>query len=534
MKLLLFLFMMMPLLGEKMEIVAYHVGKGMSAEDLRDQLYWANEDPFGAGESLKGEIKPLTAPLFKSRFLGLEDTLFDFSALFADVSDRKKGDSLNAVFNQTRGKLVFQGSERARMEIVIRSLSGFDNETYVEVKLAVYDVPNRDLDKMRGLESELPRSAKKIEEALLTAKSGEKGKIETPEWRIECEPIAGGGSYVELRLDVRASFVIEGKSHQFEFMTGLAAADGVPSYLEIGAIGLQDRTAVLAVTTTQKFIDGTDAREEYLEEKETSSVIEEALNGLRRDFGYPSLSPTQENGRVFMEIIVPPTFVSFISGSGGAGSEVDPFASDNEVTQPKLKTFKKAHPLIRWRMAGRLMDLSDLMRRQGIKIQEDDFVVLNQGTISALLPPDQMELLLAITQGSGPDIPSYVGFSITLLESNEPFTIDEIGETRVLRVNRLGLRARPGDKSTGILSSGAENLEVTLEPNIGARGSIIDLRLAYQYKVGKESQLTYETVMTVPAGQAVLTAQHQHEGKWRALLVKADHIGLDEELEERR
>lgn len=535
MKLLLFLFMVMPLFGEKMEIVAYHVGKGTTAEDLRDQLYWAPSDPFSdeGGENLRGEIKSLAVVPFKSRFLREGDDLVDFSGLFVDSPVSAGGDSLRVVLNKTTGKVVMQGSRRALLRIGDRGLSGLDAPIHVEVKFAIYDVPNRDLEKMRGLEEGLPRSARKIEEALLTVRPGDRGKLQTSGWLLECGPnIDSSVDVVDLRMEVQASFVIEEKKHQFELKTGIYSFDGVPVYLKIGSMGQQSRTAVLAITATGKLIDGTDSREQFLKEGEGKSAVGEVR---RRLWDLYEEALPQEDGRVFKRLSVSPSLVNVVRGFTEEELSSDPFSDESTLnSHTKLKSLKNVSPLVQRRVGDELADLRDLMERNGLKIQQDDFVVLNveDATISALLLPDQLELLELLLRSPVPDIPRHIVSSLTLLESDKLFTIDEIAETRVRRLNRLGLMGLPGDKLIGVLSSEGQSLDVTLEPHIGADASTLDLRLVYRYRIGKEVQLKSDIGLTVDQGKAVLIGQHQHEGKWRALLVEADYIGLDEELGE--
>ena len=98
--------------AEELEIYAYHLGKGLSPQELRSEFLtednnWEailnNEPPT---QSL---IPKLPGAPFKSRFFKKGDALFDLK--WWAQEEVAQGSKIQAAYNQTSGKIVIIGSE---------------------------------------------------------------------------------------------------------------------------------------------------------------------------------------------------------------------------------------------------------------------------------------------------------------------------------------------------------------------------------------------------------------------------------------
>jgi hypothetical protein len=535
---LLTLCFILPLFAEKMEIVAYHVGKGTTGEELASDFAHSHydRDPFEeAGDDplvLVKRGKVLKGPLFESRFFKEGDRLVDLSELVRLENGKRIEGPLNVVLNETSGKVVVMGTNRS--QTIVRnhylSLEGADS---IEYKAEIYDFPRTGLGLLKVNSKSLPESAVKLSEAMFSAFLGGRGEMVSKDWKLEFEGNTSGSDlFLDIRILMNASVDWRGKKDAIHLESRVVTCDGVPSYLELGNVDGGDRTLVLALTATMKLMDGTSAQDEIL--RETQSLSQAAL--IRAWLSTLDSEPIPEgNQRIFRQFSVPPTFGEYLSGPA---TSLDPFEEDEaeRVLKPSLlrEGLEDVNGILR--RGGRIFDYSELFQNQGVKVGKRDFVVLieNSSTIYASLPADQMLLVGAITMSGGPEIPRNVVTEVTLLESEKSFSIEEVNDEGVRVVNRLVVRGRFGDRMIGKNSSNDRILSLTVEPNVGANGEHIDLGLDYHFKKSTGVELNLKTEIPLRSGGAKLTGQHRHGGKYRALLITAHGLGLAEELGEEK
>ncbi|MGJ8695662.1 MAG: hypothetical protein ACSHYF_05045 [Verrucomicrobiaceae bacterium] len=474
-RVLLFLILVGSVFGEEMEVVSYYVGKEVGIEGFKKR--------FGDLEK-EEEFLKLEKGTFESRFFGEGDVLYGVSELF-------ESKTIEAVFNESSGRLVVKGEQLDHWRI-------FEPVFYVgsaPVKLVfkgeIFEVADEGVAAFEKNPRVVPEGAKLVRGIEVCARSGEKVVTEAREMRLEVVMnVDTALQAVDSRIDLEAKLPMEG---EFLLETGVTSLPGVPLVIGLGRSGADGKNYVLVVTTRVELLDGVAVVDLVIGEQDMRSTEEKW--GVRRT----RLARTIEIGedRVVKVFPVPPTFMNFIEVGDGGGSNDDPFADPDEGGGEHAEIeFSKYRvsvndPRVKWGPGERLYDLRKMLSNQGVVFREGDFAIFNgeAGALFVGLPEDQMELMDQLLRACSWVIPRLVKVDLALLENE-------------VQTGRLGVYGRPGDKAS--ISMGMGNLiqKAVLEPNVGANDQLLDIRFEYEVMIG-------ERVVNVNGGTTVWSGGKQ-------------------------
>jgi hypothetical protein len=539
-------------MGEELEIVSYHVGKGMSPQELSMRFYFegSDDDPFDTGGSFDSrevdeegkwrlifdeEIVPLDGLPFKSRFFGEGNQIFDVSK-HVNFGVGVLTPESQVILNETTGKIVVKAPEMTLM-LLTDFFRQVDRPVVAILDLAIYEIPVADLEGEKKKLTRIPHGRNALSEIQLTSRSGAMEIAEGGEFKVTWEPGFGRDlKIVDSRIEFGGVVKDSAREVAFSWKTGTTTFAGIPFVTELGSLGDSEKALLLSVLTTIRMIDGTALGDLVVGEDDGRSAFERFSNGNRSNWR----SISKGGGKVLTTFRPSYNFFQFIriNAGGSGGVELDPFADvggevDESIRRELLLGEDSRIPIPR-AIGDRVVNLKPAFEAQGIGFGEGDFAVQNMdtGQVISLLSKTQTVLLDAIIWHCDWDSPTQIETSLIVLEGDREFGMDELTRKDVRTVSRLGGVTRPGDSSSHSLRLDGHSLASKLEPNLGASGDVIDLRLAFEMTRAKEVELKLTSGMTLKSGVPQIVKSFRDGENWRALVVESRVRGLFDDLPE--
>ena len=500
--------------GEVVERAYYFGSKEQLLSEMNnDGDPFAEDDPEVAPEAEKVVTRLQKAP-FKSRYISAGDRLWDVSSQFEDDSGVEVPFEW-AVFNETTGWLILKGETKELdrvgpdVQSVILSLP-----RSIHLHAKIFLVPTQDWGISSWKVSELEKSHQCLLEAEVMTPPGMEALVEGEKGAIKLrfEPQVGSSDEVIDMMSLTLSGTVKGYS--FDLMTRLSGFNGVPSVIELGAIG-NGESLVLVMRPDIYLPGGVKSREAVQDRsKPVISPYERMIPPSPEEL-WP---PDPKTGKVFSRFMVSPTFIGFLDSGGGGEEERFMIKSWNSKVIAKP--------------GERVFDVRPLLELQGVVFGEGDFAILvsTSGTLVAELDPKNMELLNAIVTAPRPSSPRIIALNFSLVEGEEKIEASDLSQESLKGKFKTGFVAWPGGNGVMRLKKG--DLSILLEPEaqVGGWDNVIDLRGKLVFSEGKEVLLEWNSGVTLISGKKEIVSSYTKDGKWYALVVEARVEVLEEWL----
>ena len=554
MKLLLFLIMMMPLFGEKMEIVAYHVGKGTTVIEVSRNYYFQEESEDGflmAGkrylpreEAAKrklalpqaDEIVALERAPFESRFFGKGDQLYDVTK-YVNFGKGVLSPDSQLIFNETSGKLVVKGPELTLM-LLTDFFKRVDRPLMVTLRAAVYEVPRASLDEEKHRLRRKPNARKPLVDFEAKSRSGDVSRSEGGDLKLVWTPGYGWDPLmIDSLIDLKGKVKTSAGEVSLAWEAGIISYAGIAQLTELGMIGNSETSLLLSVLVTTRMMDGVALSDVVLSEDDAARDEARLAEAAVR---YSEMTTVrQDDGRVLVSWRLPYDFLSFLDPNPLADG-VDPFADSEEGVEETEQGIRREELIeadagisIPRKTGDRIVNFRPRLEVQGIQFGEEDYAAYNAETkqLVAVLSEVQAELLDAVCRAASYTLPTLIETTFTIFEADQDFRVDELSRKDVKMISRLGGVSRPGDSSRSHLSLGAEVFDAEFGTNIGASDITIDLMPRVRQSLGKKVELALESSLTLKSGIPQIAQKFYQDGKWKALVIDARVRSL---MDERR
>jgi hypothetical protein len=543
-------FSVLPLVGEELEIVAYHVGKGMSPQELSFRYYFdeRRDDPFGPEglndfrkEDEEGkrrlfnddEIAPLKKAPFESRFFGEGDQIYDVSK-HVNFGKGVMTSESQVILNETSGKIVVKAPEMTLM-LLPDLFKRVDHPVVATLNLAIYEVPVADLEGEKKRLTRIPRGRDALSEIQLTSRAGGKAIAEGGGLKVTWEPNFGRYlEFVDSRIELGGVVKRITGEVALSWKTGRTTFVGIPFVTELGSFGDSEKT--LLVWTSIRVVDGTPLRELEAGKGDRRSALERFSTSMN-----PHRKSIPKGGGKLLTTFRPhySLFQFFQKNSwSNEGGDLDPFADDREEVDDgirrELLLVKDSKIPIPRAIGDHVVNLRPAFEAQAVKFEEGDYAAQNieTGQLISLLSETYTELLDATIGHFDWRFPTQIETSLIVLEGDREFGMDELTRKDVRTVSRLGGVSRPGDSSSHSLRLGELSLASKLSPYHGVEDDAVDLSLAFEMTRAKEVELKLTSEMTLKSGVPQMVQSFRDGEKWRALVVESRVRGLFDDFPE--
>ncbi len=488
---------------------AYFAGKNQVQTWIYNESELLNptdsRDPFGGGDPANDKIPsppaPHKAPPFDSPHFRTGDTLYDFKA-FKENLKNIDGKLEHAIYNETTGRFIVKGEPSAHW--LFHSLAIRTAERSPQLIELSFEFLEDNQTIFATTIRTLPGQATEVKVGAITHKL-----------QLITEALTyHEDNYTECSLKLDGTI----RNQPFKLHTGLHLIDGIPNPIELGMTNPEEKPLTLYLTS-HVILHG-DVRKSDL-------ILDESGQPVKRDkrFNahhqlYQEGITDAKTGFLLQAYRLPPTFLTFLSSNSDNQADPDPFGGGAEATPEEIdyKYLKNRDPRIPASPTDRVIDITDLLAKNGVGLQHGEFAAFNleTDTLFVLAKPITNELIQGIVTpvGSWGNLRS-ITTQIKLIESSVKPTPQSLGKEDQTTLFQTAIDALPGQSSSLILGP----LHLDLEAQIDANDSIIESRLELTEKSGKETTLQFKSGLTLETGIPQIVQSTFVNGKWQSLVV---------------
>lgn len=480
--LLMFLYLAMQVVGA--EVWSYRIGEIELTKALQKRgKTKVQELKSGKREWLGRKVEK---PEFESRFFEKTGSWRDCSKILGGIAGKGEFEG-QGYFEMERGQLVVRAKRVWHEDFaeVIWKL----RPRLVRVKAAVYSVRGRDgkeiltVPKEGKLKGEL--------EVLISPDQMGKGRSADGKLKMEGEAVIGR---LENEVVIRGSITSDLAGAVFSLKTRMIVPIGLPWVHEIGSLDRKERL-LLVVTPEIRLSDGTRA-DEWVEKEEGGTFLAKErlarLRSLHAAKGFDGMD--DENGTLW----VPPNFIDFISTPI---KRMGPFAI-RKIGKKRLSEFQTDDPGLR--KLGVLYNLSEVIHKNGVIVEDENFVVINEaGTkLFTKLGKEDFSLLRGIVKASWKDVmPTF------------RVKFEQVGKGGEI-LKRLEIQIMPG--GAGVVSLG-DDLKAELELQVHNESEAIEVRVGLTETGGDLEKASFELGAVLRNGvpRVVQKSMEEETTEWR-------------------
>jgi len=499
--------------GEEHRERAYYFG-------IQDGASWnlgleEEVDPFNT-DFFEGKRQPMKDIPTKSRFIAKGDRLWDLThSLRKAIPDAKGIDS--AIYNARTGRLIVKGDEVVHTRVDFLSQSEARRMSkYVRFTAQVYRVPSKGLNLREQGRIKLAENAESVAELSAIAQTGQEMEVEV-----------NGGS-LKLHLNVTGWMADEclsvylglnGKigANTFDFGSSILVSNECPIVISLGGLGGGNEW-MLRVLPEYFFIDGVRWSDRILDARGPLPGPTDRYQGAGAKNDWKIDSNTGKSLRICR---VPFDFLSFLHFAPGLPDGSSPFL-----------VLKSWSPTILMNLQDRVFDCRKILEEQGITFGVDDYACMVEGTSVIYLKLDHSQTILfdRILKASELESPRMIVGNFALLEGKKEIKLPDLNRADVRRLAKAGLVCRPGHIERLKLGHGADNLSIEVEPQIGTKNNVVDMRSKVVLTRNDTEGYRWEAGTFTLSGEPQIVQSHKIEGKWYALVVDARILTASEWL----
>ena len=391
---------------------------------------------------------------FESRFLKEGAVVRDASELMGGIWGENELGS-QAVYLVEESRLVIFGEKGDHLMVQV----SLKHEMVIRLKteLTVFTVGEVKSEPLPLDLVELPKDHALVAKLSFLHFPGQMCQTVTHEggFEVECE------SYVDQEFEVFENQMIWKMNHEeVKFTRNMlfVAEHGKRKIFEVGSLD-GEKTVLVSSRQSLVMLDGSPYDDWILKEEQGAFLAEARSERLKKlaERWKPS-GKRLENG--LLVIVVPPTFLNFISHDADESEEV----SD-------LKKVSELYPELRMLKSRSLTDVTDFVKKNGIPVRDGHFVVYDTtaSKIYMKLTPEMETLVDAMFTLGGPDYPSLIQLNLV------QFMKDGTKGKEIRK--KIVAYALPGQVSESVLGGQLKfEVEANLDSGVGveARFSIYE------------------------------------------------------------
>lgn len=501
---------------------AYFVGK--------DQLsIWAHNeagllhpptddsDPFGGGGDLASEgirsalqtHPPLKTPPFNSRHFRKDDTLYDFK-IFKNRLKAIEGKLDHLIYNETTGRLIVIGEPSTHW--LFQSLAIRTAEEGAQLIDLCFD---------------FLEDGNSIFSTTVRAIPGQVAKLKTGQGPNSLLISSETRTYTEdhfAECDIKLDGTL--RNQPFKLHTSLPLINGVPQAIVLGKVNPQQKPLTLYITA-HALLTGDVRKIDLILDADGQPVAKKKRVNTHHLL-YTEGLPDPDSNRILKAYRVPPTFLTFITGTSDTTPSSDPFGEDERPRkETHYKYVKNQDPRIPSWPTDRIVDLREILKKNGIALKPSDFAAFNQETDTLFVLTDLLnqEFVggITIAAGSGGDRHS-IATDIKLIESPDKLTADTLGKEDQNSLFQIATEAYPGQPATLIHGSIQLDIESQIEPN----DTTVESRLELQVTGDEQITFQFKNGITFKSGISQIVQSTFVNGKWQFLVVTSTVVQKSE------
>ncbi|MDB4265392.1 hypothetical protein N9891_01440 [bacterium] len=510
--LVLWILSMVSSLAAEMEIRSYQIGPST----LRS-AYWNSVRDIEINYEDKDWLGPITEKVpFQSRFLKDSKTIRNVTARLSKMIGVKQLEG-TAVYSEGENRLVVETNARWHNSLKLHLKNHIVWNLRTEI--SIFETKESLRKRHRLLHLAPPKNAKLLTSLTCLHLPGQTYTAQTPKGDLAVEMEGQiDGDYDD--ADLRTTLSINHPKAIARWKTGLNQPIGVYTLHDIGS--MDGETGILATIKTDLVSTSGTAIDNWIQkEKSGPFLLKQRLAGLQNN--NPWVHKRKENAQGYYEILVPPTFASFIMTSP-SDEESDPFASIEQGSK-QAPYFKSLPAELRHFRNSGLLDLKKLLQENGVTFRPGDFVALDESMsrIYVKVSDEQLELLDGILMPAGLGPPRSIGIELTQIKL--PKSGKHV-EGKILR--KLGLQVLPGQ--IGTLKLG-KLLKAEFESQIDGNDELIDVRMSLAQN-GDLEEANLKSGFTVQNDVPIVVQETQTPGNRTVWVLTARVLAMDHEIRE--
>jgi hypothetical protein len=489
----------------ELEVRAYRIGE----DELREiyENWTKNEWP---------TLKIVQKPGFRSRFLKQGAEMLDFTTpMRGFVGEKFSGTAVLL----PKEELLVMRAEVEHHEAFAETV-GDQRSRMVRISIPVFKAATD--QPFPSFYANRPDGVEEVAQVTLLSNPGETARASSKDGFLTCElecQIDSNDDLLELRVDLTFD---GGKQESFSVKTGFTLPLGVGFLQEVGS---QDRKTSLSFGVETELVTAEGKSfDEWIEKEEEGFFLREARLASFQKAGEIEDLPEVDELDAKAEIgrfLVPPTFIRFIATTS---AEDDPFTNEEKEARGEEREeegliYRGQHPELEKFGPGSLLDVSQLLRQNGLEFREGDFAVFHEESsqLIAKLPQVQMWLLEGIVGYPDPASPRMVLIEFTLWESEK--------RKRILKkISSVVLPGQAGEVSLG------KKLACQVEAQIDSNDALIEMRLKLGRTKTLETSPMMKTGLALRSGTEMAVLEEVVNGKHRTWMVKARVIRVPEDV----
>ncbi len=500
------------LLADEMVVRSY----ALEPEDVSWFREW-NEEAWTGRELAKA---PFESPLFQEG-----DKLRDWSREVPKIWGLEKFEG-ELIWNERVERFVMRAEESVHdkfQEVMEEQLV----QKMPQITVSVYSFENRPEWRGETIWEMLPEGGELVGEISWLAFEGEGNRVSTPGKKLVVEAELG---FSEGRLEGTFQVKSRIKEAEFSFKSFVDSAVGLPWVSEIGS-GDGKRSLFMVVGCEWVRSNGAAYDDWVLTEDGRSPLRDMRLDHAE---GYEvKFLRTEKEVRVYrvprgtLDWLRRPVVLVHENGE----PQEDPFAADGEVAEirPSPK-YEGDHPVFKGMERSDLVDLSERMRENGVKIDEGQFVVLRSSTsqLYVRLDPADVELLLGCLKVACAGPPQPILLAFELVESEGQLTQEQIRNGEGKRIRRIVGKGMAGASMEVTLG---KDLLVEAEAMVDGDEDLLQVSGLLSEVKKKREKASFRSALMVKDGVPGMVHEGRFGEKWRTWVLTGTVVKLVNESE---
>ena len=411
-----------------------------------------------------------------------------------------------AVYLVEESRLVVFG-ERAD-QLAIKALLERDMVWRLKTEITVFSVDEVKAEPLYPNLTELPEGGNQVAKLSFLHLPEQGCQAITNEGGFEVEV----ESYIDSELGLfenRAICKMEHDGVKFSWNTGFYVINGKPKIFEVGSLDGK-KTVLVSFQQDLVMFDGS-PYDDWILKEEQGAFLADNRSARLRNFAEgerPLGGERLENG--LLAILVPPTFLSFISNENGSGEHVDdPFAPTPGKSRDELAAdLREASGIyldLKRFQKHDLLDVSDLMKAFGVSMREGDFVVYHAlaSKIYVKVSPENEALIDRICKPGEPEYPRLIQLNLVQFSKG-----GGDGEEKVIE-EKIVVCTRPGPSAECVLGG---RLKLEAEAYVNAGEGFVEARFRLSKKMGGELKQILDSGSVLLLGEPLVIHESEVDG----------------------